>query len=140
MLPRHQITLRSILIITAFIALFLGLRRSYVLAGGDRVSKAKQMPPLFAALAVSASLIGSAESRFRRSIILGAIVSITVTTIFTIEITQELRRMGYWNWSGDWPIFLAILCGYACVGGSIGLFTACFHRIWLHFLSVRKTK
>lgn len=96
------------------------------------------MPALFACLAVSASLIGSAESKFKRSIVLGATVSTTVAMIYALEITEVLRRMDYWNWSEDWPTILLVAVGYGFVGAAIGLAVACLHRCWLHFICVRK--
>jgi hypothetical protein len=127
MLPRHQFTLRSILIITAFIALFLGLRRSYLLTGAG-IGGAHLMPPLFAVLAVATSLIAAAESRFMRSIGLGASVSTIVALILALEITEGLRRMNYWHWSNDWLFFLKIVFGHTCIGAGIGLVVACLHK------------
>lgn len=140
MSPRYQFTLRTILIITAFVALFLGLRRSYVFTAkpaATSIARAKQMPPLFACLAVTASLVSSAESKFKRSIGLGAVVSTIIAAILTWEFAEGLRGMRYWNWSADWPMFLTIIFGYTLMGGSIGLVVACFHRCWLHFICAR---
>lgn len=137
MLPRHQFTLRTILIITAFIALFLGLRRSYLLAGAG-IGGAHLMPPLFACLAVATSVVGSAESRFIRSIGLGASISTLVALILALEITEGLRRMDYWNWSQDWLLFLAIVFSHTCIGASIGLIVAGVHKVCVIGFSARK--
>jgi hypothetical protein len=137
MLPRHQITLRSILIFTAFVALFLGLRRSYLLAGAG-IGGAHLVPPLIASLAVATSLIAAAESKFMRSIGLGASVSTIVALILALEITEGLRRMNYWDWSNDWLFFLEVIFGHTCIGAGIGLIVAGAHKVCVLVFSSRK--
>jgi hypothetical protein len=113
MFARRQFSLRTILVIIAFVALFLALRKAYVFdthAASSTISRAWQMPSLFAGLTVAASLIGSSESRVKRSIALGAIIATIVAAELATEIAEGIRRTStYWIWSAtgrsSWQLY-----------------------------------
>jgi hypothetical protein len=115
-----RFSLRSLLILTALVSLFLALRSSYVLGNEDPIFRAHQLPPLFAVLSVVISASCLSIRRTRNLVLLGASASLLVATILAAEITEGLRRMAYWNWYQDWPTFLQIVGCHAVVGAGIG--------------------
>jgi hypothetical protein len=117
-----RFSLRSLLILTTLVSLFLALRSSYLFGNAFAIAvfRAHQLPPLFAALSVVISASCLSIRRTRDLVLLGSGVSLLVATILAAEITEGLRRIAYWNWYEDWTTFLQIIGCHAVLGAGIG--------------------
>lgn len=126
-----QVSLRFLLLATAIIALFFGLRRSYLMTAFDleeAIERARNIPIILTLVAAiltavfSTSNSTSAWSAAVRGVALGTAVSFLSCLALAIEFGEMLRVMNYWNWWVDWIWVAPHLIIATVQGGALGAF------------------
>lgn len=139
-----RFSIRQLLAVTAIVAIFCGLRSSYVLGdyAGNAITRAFFVPPM---MAVVVSLYCSAILRTSPSMLkriayataAGAGAAAVTMLILGWEIAAELKQMGYWNWWSDLPLFLMVMAQEVLAGGIVGLILG---TLWGYILRSRSPK
>ena len=127
----HQFSIQSLMILTAMVALFFALHRSYVF-GNDfpiLLYRAHQMPPSFATLSVLFCAFSLGYRSVRSLVLAGLVGAILVATALTVEIAEGMRDIHYWNWWSNLPTFLKIVGCHAVLGAAIGFILAFAFRL-----------
>jgi CDP-diglyceride synthetase len=128
---RLQFSLRFLLYVTALVALFYALRRSYLMTAFDleeAIERARNVPTILTLAAVVFAAMFSQTSQGKkwspivRGAVLGAIVGSLSCLVLAIELGEALRRMDYWNWWKDWPLVAPYFIVATVQGGAIGAF------------------
>jgi phosphate/sulfate permease len=141
-----KFSLRSLLYVTALVALFYGLRRSYLMTAFDleeAIERARNVPTLLtlAATLIAAIMPQNAKGNRWPPAVRGAILGATVGThsclALVIEFGEMLRRMDYWNWWENWPLVAPYLIVAMVQGGAIGAFVFQLSEL-LRFLLLRQ--
>ena len=129
--PRSQVSLRFMFLASALIALFLGLRRSYLMTAFDldeAVERARNIPIILAfAAAILTAMLQKEKPSTKwspalRGVILGSAVGSLSCLALAIEFGEMLRRMDYWDWWRDWIWVAPHLFTSTVQGGAIGAF------------------
>jgi hypothetical protein len=128
---RPRVSLRFLLLATALVALFFGLRRNYLMTAFDlneAIERARNIPII---LAITASVLAAvfqprkAETKWSpalRGMLLGASVGSLSCLALAIEFAEILRQIDYWNWWQDWIWIAPHLIVATVQGGAIGAF------------------
>jgi hypothetical protein len=141
--PGLQFSLRSLVYVTALVALFYGLRRGYLMTAFDlaeTIERARNVPTLVslaAALSAAVFLQGSTHRKSSQSCwlslwrgaILGAGAGALSCLALAIEFGEGLRRIEYWNWSQDWLLVLPYFVVATIQGAAIGAFVLQIGRL-----------
>ena len=116
---------------TALIALFMGLRRNYLMTAFDldeAVERARNIPIILAfAAALLAAILQKDKPATKwspalRGGILGSTVGSLSCLALAIEFGEMLRRIDYWDWWHDWIWVAPHLFMSSVQGGAIGAF------------------
>jgi hypothetical protein len=144
-----KFSLRSLLYVTALVALFYGLRRSYLMTAFDleeAIERARNVPTLLslAAAVIAAlmppNLLGNRWPAAVRGAILGATVGTHPCLALAIEFGEMLRKMDNWNWWEDWPLVDPYLVVAMVQGGAIGALVFQLGEMFRYLLLRQRTK
>jgi hypothetical protein len=144
-----KFSLRSLLYVTALVALFYGLRRSYLMTAFDleeAIERARNVPTLLTLAAVLLAAMFSQISQGKRwspvvrGTILGATVGSFSCLALAFEFGEALRRIDYWNWWQDWPLVAPYFIVATVQGGAIGAFVLQLGHLLRYLLMKRWAK
>jgi len=150
---RLRFTIRTLLVLTASVALFLALRIIYVFPvpsdGGMYFNRGKDVAYLFAGLgALYACVISHANGLRKRGMVLravlhGAAAALVCSAVLGIECAERFRRVypEYWQWPRDWAEFAGeVILWETFVGSVVALsvallwtVTCCASRLFVSY-------
>jgi|GEM_PF-4442317 len=146
---RLQFPLRFLLYVTALVALFYALRRSYLMTAFDleeAIERARNVPTILTLAAVlfaamfSQTSQGKKWSSIVRGAVLGAIVGSLSCLMLAIELGEALRRMDCWNWWKDWPLVAPYFIVAIVQGAAIGAFVLQLGELLRYLFMKRRAK
>lgn len=144
-----QFSLRTLLCVTALVALFYALRLGYLMTAFDldeTIERARNVPTLLALAAALLAMMFSRNSpRTKRSpaisgAVLGAAVGSLSCLALAIEFGESLRRIDCWNWWKDWPLVAPYFIVATAQGGAIGAFVLQFGHLLRYLFMKRRAK